>query len=57
MATPEASRCCYGGPGTVEEGRAKEGKQGIKGMKHTFAFSSRPSTSHPLVILGSWVVK
>jgi hypothetical protein len=26
-------------------------------MKHTFASSSRPSASHPLVILSSWVVK
>jgi hypothetical protein len=29
----------------------------IKGMKHTFTSSSRPSASHPLVTLGSWVVK
>jgi hypothetical protein len=42
---------------TVEEGGNEEEKQGIKGMKHTFASSSRPSTSHPLVILSSWVVK
>jgi hypothetical protein len=26
-------------------------------MKHTFASSSRPSASHPLVILSSWVIK
>jgi hypothetical protein len=26
-------------------------------MNHTFASFSRPSTSHPLVIIGSWVVK
>jgi hypothetical protein len=26
-------------------------------MKHTFASSSRPSASHPLVTLGSWVAK
>jgi hypothetical protein len=26
-------------------------------MKHTFASFSRPSASHPLVILGSWVAK
>jgi hypothetical protein len=26
-------------------------------MKHTFASSSRPSASHPLVILSSWIVK
>jgi hypothetical protein len=26
-------------------------------MKHTFASSSRPSASHPFVILSSWVVK
>jgi hypothetical protein len=24
-------------------------------MKHTFASFSRPSASHPLVILGGWV--
>jgi hypothetical protein len=38
-----------------EELRRK--KQGIKGMKHTFASFSRPSAFHPLVILSSWVVK
>jgi hypothetical protein len=26
-------------------------------MKHTFASFSRPSASHPFVILSSWVVK
>jgi hypothetical protein len=57
MATPELPGCCYSSPGTVEEGRAEEEKRGIKGMKHTFASFSRPSASHPLVILGSWVVK
>jgi hypothetical protein len=57
MATPEASGCYYGGPGTVEEGGAEEEKQGIRGMKHTFASFSRPSASHPSVILRSWVVK
>jgi hypothetical protein len=50
MATPEASGCCYGGLGTVEEGGDEEEKQGIKEMQHTFASSSRPSASHPLVI-------
>jgi hypothetical protein len=54
---PKLPGCCYGGPGIVEEGRAEEEKLGIKGMKHTFASSSRPSASHTLVILGSWVVK
>jgi hypothetical protein len=49
--------CCYGGPGIVEKGGAEEEKQGIKGMKHTFASFSRPSAFHPLVILSSWVVK
>jgi hypothetical protein len=57
MATPKLLGCCYSGPGTVEEGRTEEEKRGIKGMKHTFTSSSRPSVSHPLVILGSWVIK
>jgi hypothetical protein len=35
----------------------KRKKQGIKSMKHTLASFSRPSASHPLVILCSWVVK
>jgi hypothetical protein len=26
-------------------------------MKHNFASFSRPSASHPLVILSSWIVK
>jgi hypothetical protein len=26
-------------------------------MKYTFASFSRPSASHPLLILGSWIVK
>jgi hypothetical protein len=37
----------------IEEGGDEEEKQGIKGMKHTFASSSRPSASHPFVILSS----
>jgi hypothetical protein len=62
MATPEASRLLLqwswnSGHGIVEEGRAEEEKHGIKRMKHTFASSSRPLASHPLVILSSWVVK
>jgi hypothetical protein len=57
MATPKLLGCYYGGPGTVEEGGAEGEKQGIKGMKHTFASFSRPSASHPLVILSSWVGK
>jgi hypothetical protein len=44
----------YGGPGTVEEGGDEEEKQGTKGMMYTFTCFSRPSASHPLVILGSW---
>jgi hypothetical protein len=49
--------CCYGGSGTAEEGRAEEEERGIKKMKHTFASFSRPSASHPLVTLDSWVAK
>jgi hypothetical protein len=41
---------------TVALEQVKE-ERGIKEMKHTFASSSRPSASHPLVILGSWVAK
>jgi hypothetical protein len=55
--TAKLPGCCYGGPGIVEEGRDEEEKQRIREMKHTFASFSRPSASHPLVILGSWVVK
>jgi hypothetical protein len=54
--SPKLPSCCYGGPGIVEEGGTEEEK-GIKGMNHTFASSSRPSASHPFVILRSWVVK
>jgi hypothetical protein len=32
-------------------------KQRKKGLKHTFASYSRPSASHPFVILSNWVVK
>jgi hypothetical protein len=41
----------------TEERRAEEEERGIKEMKHAFAYFSRPSASHPLVILSSWVVK
>jgi hypothetical protein len=54
--SPKLPSYCYGGPGTVEEGGIEEEK-GIRGMNHTFASSSRPSASHPFVILSSWVVK
>jgi hypothetical protein len=47
----------HSSPGTIEEGGAEEEKQGIRGMKHTFASFSRPSASHPFVILSSWVIK
>jgi hypothetical protein len=56
MATPKLPGCRHGGPGTVEEGGAEEAKQ-EKQMKHTFASFARPSASHPLVILSSWIVK
>jgi hypothetical protein len=32
-------------------------KQRKKGLKHTFASYARPSASHPLVILSSWIVE
>jgi hypothetical protein len=41
----------------VEEGRAEEEGQRLKGTRHTFDSSSRPSASHPLAILGRWVIK
>jgi hypothetical protein len=50
-------RCRHGGPGVAEKGRTEEGKRRAKGMKHTFASSSRHLVSRrlSLVILGGWV--